>query len=42
MLSRTLGDEYKKSQDLQVYLLGIFYSLSNYSQFHGFLIQVGE
>ena len=37
--SRTLRDEFKKSYELTLYLLGAFYAFSNYIQFHPFLIQ---
>ena len=44
VLTRTLRDEYKKSPDLTVFLLGTFLAISNYRQFHEILVenQIGD
>lgn len=39
IVSRTLRDEYKRSMNLTLYLLYIFYAYSNYSVFHEFIGQ---
>jgi hypothetical protein len=39
-VSRTLRDDFKKSQELTLYLLNIFQAYSNFTQFHEFLLTV--
>lgn len=34
VLGRTLSDDHKKSLDLSLYLLNVFYAYSNFTQFH--------
>lgn len=38
-ISRTLRDEYKKSLDMSLYLLNVFYAYSHFTDFHSLLIQ---
>lgn len=38
-ISRILHEEFKKSTELSIYLLCIFFIYSNYNQFHNVLIQ---
>lgn len=40
ILGRTLRDEYKASMELSLYLSGIFFIISNYSQLHQIVLQV--
>ena len=44
VLSRTLKEEHKKNIELTTYLLGTFFAISNYSQFHEILLenQIGD
>ena len=37
VLSRTLAENHKRNIDLSVYILSVFYILSNYSQFQDLL-----
>mmetsp|Transcript_30666 Transcript_30666/g.30305 ORF Transcript_30666/g.30305 Transcript_30666/m.30305 type:complete len:609 (-) Transcript_30666:29-1855(-) len=39
ILGRTLRDEYKTSMELSLYLSGVFYIISNYSQLHQIVLQ---
>ena len=38
-ISRTLRDDFKKSLDLSLYLLNVFYAYSHFTDFHSLLIQ---
>lgn len=38
-ISRILRDDYKKSLDLSLYLLNVFYAYSHFTDFHTLLIQ---
>ncbi len=38
-ISRILHEEFKKSTELSIYILCIFFIYSNYNQFHNILIQ---
>lgn len=38
-VSRILRDEYKKSLDLSLYLLNVFYAYSHFTDFHQLLVQ---
>ena len=38
-MNRTLRDDFKKSLDLSMYLLNVFYAYSNFTEYHPFLIQ---
>jgi hypothetical protein len=40
-LSRLLRDDFKRSTDLCINLVSVFFSLSHFAQFHPLLIQVG-
>ena len=44
VLTRTLRDEYKKSIDLTIYILGTMLALSNFREFHELLLenQIGD
>lgn len=44
LLARTLSENHKRNIDLSVYILSIFYILSNYRQFHEYVTsnQVGK
>ena len=37
-MNRTLRDDFKKSLDLSMYLLNVFYAYSNFTEYHPFLI----
>jgi hypothetical protein len=43
-VSRILRDDYKKSLDLSLYLLNVFYAYSHFTDFHQILIenQIGD
>lgn len=43
-VSRILRDDYKKSLDLSLYLLNVFYAYSHFTDFHPLLIenQIGD
>jgi uncharacterized protein YPO0396 len=43
-VSRILRDDYKKSLDLSLYLLNVFYAYSHFTDFHTLLIenQIGD
>lgn len=43
-VSRILRDDYKKSLDLSLFLLNVFYAYSHFTDFHGVLVenQIGD
>jgi len=44
IISRTLKDEHKKNMELSIHILGFFFSISYYEEFHDFIIShsIGE